>query len=413
MSKDDTYCHYFWSHVALFNGHTATPCCRYEHIKYVDGVRQPPFHKFTTFTEAIHSNKWKQMRTDSANGIKNPGCWKCYKEEANDITSLRQVANGFAADRKEHLELDFLEINLGNHCNLACNICCSENSSLWEKDEDALSKISNEFERPSEIQPIESQFSLEAKDYEHVNIIKFVGGEPMIHPKFLSLLDFIIEHDFAKNISLQVFTNSSWIPKSAIIDRISQFKKVTVSLSIDGVGVVNDYSRWPSKWETVDAAARTWIALSNNDDTFDVRWEPTISVYNATTIPEMIEWWIDTNIEVRNMSFIDALYHEEYDDTNLFINTVHWPTYLTGNLIPSSEYECTRIDKFIDRIDRQYGINRHTKRLRQLLLDVKNYISQEANQEHVDRFVKFTHAIDRIRDNNLGEINPTFWKLFS
>ena len=122
MNKNDTYCHYLWSHVALFDGHTARVCCRN------DSLNQS-LTPFITFSDALNSEKWNTMRTDALEGKPLDGCWKCYKEDQQGLKSLRQVANEHANELKL-LELNYLEINLGNHCNLACNICCSANSSL-------------------------------------------------------------------------------------------------------------------------------------------------------------------------------------------------------------------------------------------------------------------------------------------
>ena len=79
-----THCKYLWNHVALFNGKTATPCCRYDHAAKDDNntvistvTRTKPF---TTFTEAIHSEDWIELRRKATAGEKEPGCWKCYEE---------------------------------------------------------------------------------------------------------------------------------------------------------------------------------------------------------------------------------------------------------------------------------------------------------------------------------------------
>ena len=40
---------------------------------------------------------------------------------------------------------------------------------------------------------------------------------------------------------------------------------------------------------------------------FQVKWEPTLSVYNANHIPEMFQWWLDLCLEIRGDNIQKAL----------------------------------------------------------------------------------------------------------
>jgi organic radical activating enzyme len=414
MTDNKTYCKYFWSHIALFNGKTATPCCRYDHSNKTGGSTINRQKKFTTFTETIHSPEWEELRRKAIEGEKEPGCWKCYEEEERGNKSLRNIANDMDFNDDNELKLTYLEINLGNYCNLACNICCSDNSNLWYEDDKKLKSVGI-YKRGTYEPDHKEGISLNLEDYVNVRLIKFVGGEPMIHPKFITLLDFLIEHGLQSQIQIQVFTNGSWVPKEKIKDRLKQFKNVTISLSIDGVGQVNDYSRWPSKWSVVHESAKMWLTMSKENENIKVRWEPTLSIYNVISFTEAIQWWIETSIDVLQKPFHEAVYNEELDDINMILNNVMWPEYMTPNLIPNKEQVCIKLDYFIEKIynlylDTDVSRSKHMlKRLDYNIQELKRHISNPIDENHLRTFIHFSYDLDKQRNNSLPEQLPRLW----
>lgn len=424
MTDNGTKCKYFWNHIALFNGKAATPCCRYDtHIRLkedADGIEDGAIptidmsKSFSGFTEAIHSKEWETLRDNAEAGIKEPGCWKCYEDEAKGNDSLRLVANRMWEDEPVEPQLRYLEINLGNFCNLACNICGSDNSNLWHKD-DAVLHTKHEYRRGLYAPDHQKGISLNYDDYKDVHLIKLVGGEPMIHPKFITLLDFLIEHDLHNSINLQVFTNASWLPKDKVLTRLKKFAAVSISLSVDGIGQVNDYSRWPSKWDVVDDAVREWIKVSHENENFFVRWEPTISIYNSNHIPEMVCWWIETTMAVTGLPFEKALYDLQSDDINIIFNNVMWPLYLKPNLLPTSDFENKRIDTTLSKIHRRHNDTNvkfsklMLSKLENRVQDAKRFISSDTDDKSVSTFFNFTNDLDKLRNNNFKEQLPKLY----
>jgi len=443
-----TYCKYFFNHVALWNGRLGNPCCRYNNKTDAHGDNLPtvyPMEPVKTFKETFNSDKWKELRRKSMAGEKENGCWKCYEEEENGITSLRQQANmmmkpdkmAVRAVMKENQygdwaevldfiqqpKLTYLEMNLGNHCNLACNICSSSLSTKWEDDDKWLNDEMG-FSRGVFGSDTKLQIEYSKEDYEHVNMIKFVGGEPMLHPKFSSIVDFIIETGYAKNITLQIFTNASWIPKEAIINRLTKFKKVRISLSIDGTKEVNDYTRHLSSWETVNATARRWLELSEEHEVFQIKWEPTLSVYNANHIPEMFQWWLDLCLEIRSGDTIqDALWLMEEHDLNIYLNNVMYPSYLQPKLFPhynngeGDKDLFKRIEIYLkDLTDKYYDEDNHInmRTLRDLKRTVrkgKALIAQDPTKKEIHDFYKYSILLDKRRGKDIKTALPEVWRL--
>lgn len=438
--RSKTYCRYFFNHVALYNGRLSNPCCRYGKISEDQNPTAFPKQPLKTFSDTFYSDTWKELRRKSMAGEYEDGCSKCYEEEKKGIRSLREIANEMMSKDKmdvrtimkdkekgdwsdvlnfiETPKLTYIEMNLGNYCNLACNICSSSLSTKWEKDDRRLSHSG--FERKVYKPDTELKIEYKKEDYENVERIKFVGGEPMLHPKFTSVIDFIIETGYAKNISLQIFTNASWIPKEKIVNRLKQFKKVRISLSIDGTEKVNDYTRHLSSWETVNATAREWLKLSMQYDCFQIKWEPTLSVYNANHIPEMTQWWIETCMEIRlnkrgNISFEDALYLEDDGDINIYFNNVNYPKYLAPNIYPS-HVEDYNIEEYCKELNERYykaGRDRNMfvmRELKSMIRKGKELINSKPERKDKIDFKKYHVLLDGIRDKDISKSLPDLWE---
>lgn len=419
-----TYCKYFFNHVALYNGMNAVPCCRYD-SRLATAPTVTRGKPFTTFTEAIYSDNWNELRRKVLNGERENGCWKCYEDEERGNKSLRNMANEMGQQEIfDEIKIEYLEVNLGNYCNLACNICSSHNSDKWYEDDLALAKYP-ELGRASTISIADykengiTDIELNLDDYKDVNLIKFVGGEPMIHPKFMPMLDFLIKHGLHEQMQIQVFTNASWVPKKRIIERLSQFKNVTISLSIDGVKEVNDYSRYPSKWDIVEESARKWVAMGRDIECVNVRIEPTLSIYNALTIVDLIKWWIEISMEVRDKPFHEAIYNDYLEDINIILNSIHEPTYLSSNILPAKSIPNERLNEYIVDMKSMYWIEENdqaknmVKSLRSILTEVKAHINADADPKNLKSFIKFSGTLDIRRNNAIKSQLPELWDIIT
>ena len=294
------------------------PCCRFEfhNAEYKGPTGEYVFtpHNLndqTTLSDSQRSDVWEDIRQGLLKNQPVAGCSKCYNEEEASGFSMRTSENHLRNNNQQNgpsydvsvPTIKYLEMTFGNYCNLKCRTCNGDLSSTWWEDENALVDSGKYPDRyfyiRNSTKNVNIPFKWMPEDFVNVEEIKFTGGEPMVHPDFIKLMDMLIEIDVAKNIKLDIFTNCSWIPGEKYLDRLVQFKKIVLSLSIDGVGEVNDYIRAPSKWETVDNAVTAWLNLENtNRENIHVVWNPTINIYNILNIKEMIEWWSTKNTDI-------------------------------------------------------------------------------------------------------------------
>lgn len=272
------------------SGKRFSPCC------FVD---KKIFQKYKTIESYYNSTELQQLQQNLKNNIKDPACHRCWSNEKNNLQSMRQSV---LADRTEHSnKIEQVKLHVGRTCNLACMMCFPSISTtwnkLWKKDspEDYEDKPGTEYYDEYIEQYIK-------KNVYDIKYIETLGGEPLFSKRFLKLLEWIIKKDQAKNITLYIITNFTIFP-NRIIQLCKSFKKVIFTVSLEGIGLVNDYIRWGSKFNNIDNHIKT--AIKNN---FDVCIVPTINSLNIHRLNEIYQYAESNKILVMNPSVVKGWY---------------------------------------------------------------------------------------------------------
>ena len=167
-------------------------------------------------------------------------CIRCQQTEQINNTSIRLNAIEFD---KTQTRSDYLTVGgvLDNICNSACQSC---NQSLSTK---IGSLISTDYPI------IDNSTAFWQLPLDRVIHLDINGGEPSASKNYRNIL---------KNIppavtSVRINTNCS-----TVIPEIQQLVErgvhITVTVSLDGIGRVHDYVRWPIKWENFERNLDTY-----------------------------------------------------------------------------------------------------------------------------------------------------------
>lgn len=228
---------------------TIEPCCQFRRDKKDKPLR------FTEF-DLYQSTVQQSMHQDARAGVRHPGCRKCWAEEDSGWKTLRNwFDQWYQADASSTVDFDNpiydVELRLGNFCNLKC-IMCSQNSSSSISAERAQHAA---LFKTVEIDPtpVENnhyweteefwQFSEKLfKDARRVNI---TGGEPFIIPEVIKIIDRLLPKKHTVRLSFN--TNLTRV-SDKLIDRLAQFSRLAIMVSLEGAGDMNDYLRYPSCW---------------------------------------------------------------------------------------------------------------------------------------------------------------------
>ena len=247
---NNSLCAYPWDAAAIRPNGIVIPCCRYPPIDDTNSM--------VDSTDPRNSSHWNTIRQSMLDGKPVDGCSSCYQDEATGIDSMRTSSlKKFIPISQTPSQLTRLEVSFNNLCNLACAHCSSFFSSKWYTED-------VKFGRQTKSGYIENSFNVNDWDLSKLTDLKIIGGEPFMEQKqFVSLMNSI---DLSK-VELQICTNGTILPGAELKSLIEKCKKVYLCISLDGIGSVNDWYRWPSKFNEVVANMKQfeqwWSASSN------------------------------------------------------------------------------------------------------------------------------------------------------
>jgi MoaA/NifB/PqqE/SkfB family radical SAM enzyme len=265
----DTFCVLPW--YSKEYSETATACCLL-----------PPTHNLG------------QIKNDLLAGIQNESCNKCWKIEQNGEKSRRQYENEFldfkldrdlnliqqdCADHKNQTIL--YQIKTSNLCNQACVSCSKSASTKWGELEYKYSGLKI-FRFALDLDSVDI-------DYANAKRIEFVGGEPFFDQKTFAVLENLILHG-NRDCYISIVTNGSVNLNQKQIDLLSSFKDLNLCISIDGIGPVFEYVRWPGKWHNLLENIQQYRKH------FNINVSYTISGLNAFYYNETTKWFKDQKL---------------------------------------------------------------------------------------------------------------------
>jgi len=162
------------------------------------------------------------------------------------------------------------------------------------------------------------------RSFPNVEHITLLGGEPTILSEHDALISYLITSGRSNNISLSYVTNLTGISDN-LIDSWKKFKHVSIMASIDGVGSVNEYVRYPFKWNKIDTNLRKVFELSRTG-TVNVGLSCTASMFNCIGLADLLLYWYDMCTE-----------YNQY--VSVYINKVVQPSYTATNIMSSVHRE--------------------------------------------------------------------------
>jgi hypothetical protein len=223
-------------------------------------------------------------------GQQHPDCKKCWDIESTGATSRRQQENIFLdykLDRDlEKIQQDCIDnqsttllyqITTSNLCNQACVTCNSSFSTKWQE-------LDRQMNIAQESQPPIDDFSKQI-DYANAKRIEILGGEPLFDSKTFMILNKLRAHNNTDCV-VSFVTNGSIELKRSTVDQLKSFENLNICISIDGIGSVFEYMRWPGRWETLLKNIEQYRTIANN-----ISVSYTISAVNALYYNQTVDWF--------------------------------------------------------------------------------------------------------------------------
>lgn len=395
-----------WKHLSVMPHGWSSVCCeanwdsKYALSQNFDSSSSGPVHIREGVDKVVNSETFRKIRKDMLNGEVPEACLTCYKIEQ---------AGGFSKRNKEKVleetylnsitqddgtiepDITYLELRLGNYCNLKCRSCNAESSTSWVDD---YYNLKDKIDLPSGydnlktigvsydwVEDPEVYIDLLQNSF-HLDELHISGGEPFLVDKHSYLLQLLIDKDLAKNIYITYITNGNYnfdriVP---ILDKLHHFKEVKLNFSLDDIFKRNDYIRSLSKFELVIDNIKKYSQKYK----FSYAIIQTIHIFNFLYIEELHEYLEREGLYKKDGTGIIEVIRDNY---------VNYPKYHDVKVLPL-EIRKKKIDSIEGKLEEGF-FNR---------IKSNFYYSEQTNLEK--EFVKTTNEVDKVRRENWKDLFP-------
>lgn len=366
----DKICLLPWIHLEADPNGQARPCCMWKgrgvgdfNTQSIDDVWQGP--------------QMQQLRAEFLAGKQPKGCDNCWSAERAGYNSKRlNDAGRFAHHSNRPYEAlakpVYLDLKLGNICNIKCRICSSDYSFKWREDE---RKLYGQARNTQDIIWVEQDADFWTglgKNLADLEFIDLTGGEPFLVKPMWRLLEQCVEQGVAHKISLHYNTNGTILPTPAQRKLWTHFKWVETMFSIDGTGAKFEYQRNPAEWHKVLHNLNT---IRNQGVTHTTICY-TVNTFNVLDIPEF-DSWSNSQLGIKP-----------------YWNLLHGPAHYSINNIPQ---------QFKPQIASK--INKYT--------DIVKYMSTPAEAQAWKQFLWHTQQLDTVRKESFSTVFPELTRIIT
>jgi sulfatase maturation enzyme AslB (radical SAM superfamily) len=387
---DSTFCIMPFIHTSTTTNGDFRLCCRSSKLWNIQDI---------SLKDLWNHRKYKTVRSNLTEGVRDNHCSACWKMEDKGIISLRQSQNFERTSDYAHLvdtwyrngelpwNVPIVEFKLSNLCNLKCRMCWPKDSTPWLQDWDDVKHIYEESEQDY-INGIIDNNSLRKKPvlnlfetndkfvselYEIIDDIKefeFAGGEPLMDPLHYNMLDRIKD---PSNVILKYSTNLTDLEAKKgrnVLDLWKKFKSIRLTISIDGYDELNAYIRHGSSWSDIKENIK--LTKETLGDKLDyIKASTCISALN-------VEYLVET---------MDAI--EQDFGIMWHTSRLQWPAFLHANVLPVDRLEAAKA-KLTARLETMQERNIFEINNKRHLLDAINWINEcITSNKHDANFKKF------------------------
>ena len=306
----DKFCVLPWVSLEASPIGTVRPCCLAD-----DELLDDLGEKFSLinadFASIQNSTAMTSLREQFLAGEKPQTCRKCWNEERAGRTSKRM----HTINRLKHTITDtewtrdakplmFLDLKLGNICNLKCRICGSWSSSQFAAEEIAQlprdqQKASFPYQMlragawPKENESFWQQIDQHLSD---IRYIEFTGGEPFMIEQHFDMLQGMVDRGIAHQVEIHYNTNGTQWPERGP-DIWKHFRTVEIAFSIDDLADRFEYQRSNAVWSEVEQNLQRFRQLRSQCSNIQLQCCSTVNVFNIRHIDQLAHWIVQQGFD--------------------------------------------------------------------------------------------------------------------
>lgn len=383
----DNLCVLPFNSISITSDGKLRPCCNTHNYSYSTNIQEVNLEGILNNLDAI------SLRQSFIENKKDSRCDRCWKMEQLSNKSFRHVANE-SIDRGIHTvdvsnlkskisynDIRYLDITLGNKCNLACRMCNPWSSSLYAKQVKDLKiydgPINVDFDEKTRNKLLDV-----IKKSPNLSSIYMLGGEPLVNDFHDEVVELLISTNRSRDITLHYSTNLQ-IDIEKYLELWNNFHIIELSISIDGSEDTYEYIRWPGSWGKLYRNLKKVVEYKNQQ-TRNLLY-PSI----ATTIQ---------NLNAHNLPDLIKVIKDLDEDMTFYYIPVTGGYYL----------EMTPRDVLTNSIDRLSMMKDQTGRINELINYYKEALTKPIDINSVKKFFEQQKNFDRYRKQNLFQTLPHF-----
>lgn len=213
------------------------------------------------------------------------GCRICNNVELYGNKNSTRLLHTYT-DPISETKIEKLEVNPGNICNLKCIMCNTQSSSALSSEYVKLG-----WAKKHVVTEQDNQVILALNQLDSLKCVSIIGGEFFLSKKNLEILDLLIE----KKLEVELTTNATELTKTHL-EKLKKIHKLGLTVSVDGIGSIYEFIRYPASWNTVSANIKT---LKKILPQASLKINAVIQPLNIQFINELIQYANQNRIEIR------------------------------------------------------------------------------------------------------------------
>ena len=394
----DKFCVLPWVSLEASPIGTVRPCCLADD-EIVDNQGRKFELSTANFQDIQNSDHMRGLREQFLAGEQPQTCRKCWNEERAGRTSKRMhtldrlkhmgISEEWTADAKP---LMFLDLKLGNICNLKCRICGSWSSSQFAAEEIGFlprdqQKKSHAYTMlragawPRDNPQFWNQIDSVLDD---IRYIEFTGGEPFMIEEHFEMLQGMVNRGIAPQVEIHYNTNGTHYPEAA--EHIwRHFKTVEIAFSLDDVGKRFEYQRSNAEWDVVCTNLDRFRDLKEIYSNIELQVCTTVNVFNVRYLGDIAQW-----LEKNRESF-----------TFVYWNMMHDAWYFSIGCLPDTAKKA--IGEYLGSIDTIY---------KDEFDRIRDFMMRGASTDGFMTCMKIAD-LDRKRNQDLRQVAPELAELLN
>tara|TARA_R100000455_G_C6261232_1_gene116588 strand:+ start:77 stop:898 length:822 start_codon:yes stop_codon:yes gene_type:complete len=266
-------------------------------------------------------------------------------------------------------------------------MCNPKFSSSWAEENKKHKYFVHDYKLEKDIfESTDDLYELILENQHSIEQINISGGEPLISKVNYRFLNFLIDNNLT-HITLAYSTNLSKIDYEGVdlIPLFQKFKKVILSVSVDGYGKDVEYSRHGFKWDT-------FVKNLEKVRSFVTNLVCVVNIYSIYSIPKLQSFAEKNKFSI---SYQPCLY----------------PKFLSTQSLPRKEK--LQILKFYDSLKQAGHLHNYTAIKRNVLSYMMNeqidsYVIGETLYNCNAEFKNFNTLLDKTREESFTDTFPQF-----